>query len=154
MIVAGIILTFAGLVGTLWAHNVQQSFEYSWYSMWGSSDYEYVDVLYYVSIPVLFLGVILLMVGCIKYFSSTNNHSSVITDSDIEKKVYVENNINNSKVECAYCKSVLDSNAVFCPYCGEKCRENGKEVAFCSNCGTRINSGKVFCSCCGNKVQR
>lgn len=146
MIVAGVICFSIGLIGSLWANNIQQSFEYSWYNMWGSSDYAYVDVIYYLSIPLVAVGIILVLVGCIKKYSSANSSHTETTEYTPEKVIYRKNEMESI---CSFCKRELKADMSFCPYCGA---EHKTEV-FCTQCGKKINEDAIFCSKCGMKVR-
>lgn len=152
MIVLGIILMIGGIASYLWANNMQNSFEYKWYEVWGSSDYEYVDVILYIGIFSFVIGVILLIVGCTKRISKpdkSNYINSVNLNSDIysnEDKKFVSKN-----VTCGQCGASIDKNVLFCPYCGCENKSKSVQNKFCGNCGAQSKENENFCSNCGYK---
>lgn len=145
MIIIGIILIFCGGVAGLWANNMQNSFEYNWYEFWGSSDYSYVNVVYYVGIFALIIGVILLIVGCTKKIAQPYNFKT-------------NNIINNTQpvrhlTTCINCRAEVEQGIAFCPFCGSSQNtEQENMYRFCKNCGAKIIGDVNFCPECGSKM--
>lgn len=147
MIVFGVILMLCGGVAVLWAHSTQNSFEYKWYEMFGSSDYEYVDVIFYIGIFVLIIGFILLIVGCSKRNSKTDKSDYI--SSDAHNNTDINTPFNN--ITCKQCGALIDKSMSFCPNCGSKNNTNTSKKKFCSNCGLQANENESFCGNCGCK---
>lgn len=127
MIIFGVILMICGMAVGLWANSMQNSFEYNWYEMWGSSDYAYVDILLYVGIFVFVIGIILLIVGCTKRISN-NDQKSYFNSGDLnvdihndEKRYPVLNDFT-----CVQCGALIDKSVSFCPNCG--CENKYKSI--------------------------
>lgn len=152
MIVLGIILMIGGIASYLWASNMQNSFEYKWYEVWGSSDYEYVDVILYIGIFAFVIGVILLIIGCTKK-NSKSDKSNYINFGNSETSIHrnIENNSCLNNIGCKQCGASIDKNVLFCPYCGCENKSESVQNKFCGNCGTQGKKNENFCSNCGYK---
>ncbi|MGN0538995.1 MAG: zinc-ribbon domain-containing protein [Candidatus Fimenecus sp.] len=147
MIVLGIILIFCGGFATIWASDMKDSFEYNWYSMWGSSDYAYVDIIYNIGIIAAIAGVLLLVLGCVKK-TNANGQSNAPVFPDTYRPPVLQNTI-----LCPYCNANMSSDAKFCPQCGNKINPDVSPQRFCEKCGEKIGTDDVFCTQCGNKQQ-
>lgn len=148
MVAFGVAFIILGCIAWIWASNMQNSFEYGWYDFWGSSDYSYVDTIYYMGIIVLIIGVILLVVGCAKsYSNSLKEPENTKDDSEIPQP---------PKKQCLYCGAFIEKDAHFCTNCGQEQKAqpplNHKDK-YCRNCGNKIGENSAFCSRCGYKAE-
>ncbi len=147
MLVLGIIMIVIGAGAYIWAKNMQDSFEYSWYAMWGSSDYEYVDVILYIGIFLLIVGAVIFILGCTKKISQSNN-----------KEVPMQNVVpsyNQQLLTCKQCGAQMSTSMAFCPQCGAKkdiLNQPEPNNSFCGFCGEKISSDEKFCHSCGNII--
>lgn len=152
MIILGIILMIAGIASYLWASSMQNSFEYKWYEMWGSSDYEYVDVILYIGIFAVVIGLIFLIVGIAKKYTQTdksNYTGSGNLNADIRNNAANYSILNH--ITCEQCGALIDKNVSFCQNCGSKNNAGFSKNKFCSNCGTQVKENENFCGNCGCK---
>lgn len=148
MIIIGIILMVCGAGALLWANNMQNSFEYKWYEMFGSSDYEYVDVIFYIGIFILIIGFILLIVGCSRRISQYDKSNHTV-NSDIHSTA--DTNPFANDFICKKCGVKINENVSFCPNCGSKNDSDIAKKKFCGNCGSQVKDDDLFCANCGYK---
>ena len=150
MIIIGVVFMICGGAAALWAHNMQNSFEYNWYAMWGSSDYSYVDVIFYIGIIAFIAGVVFLILGCTKQISQSNQ------SNHINGNTYGDNvpNFNVDKVICSKCGAHINNNATFCPNCGYENKPQISQQKYCGNCGNKITANAAFCPICGEKISK
>ncbi len=154
MLIVGIILTIVGGIMTAWGKNQQNSWEYSVAKAFGSSsDTAGADIVFYIGLLLLIVGIVLFVVACVKKISASKAGYTPPKNYGTTPSL---NTPINPMVKCTSCGSDIDSTMAFCPNCGSAKGSLPPKIytpQFCHSCGAQLNSGEAFCHECGNKVE-
>ena len=157
MLILGIILTIAGLAGTLYTRNEMASVNYAVGSFFGSDDASMLETIQMISIIVMVLGSIFLIIGIVKLATKGQKKAKA------PLQPYYSPPVQNiaarpSAVTCSNCGQAMDMDAVFCVACGAKRQiapaknnDTPADVYVCAGCGQAIDKNTIFCGSCGAK---
>ena len=108
----------------------------------------------FIGMPLVFIGIIFLILGFMKELNSFAASQSAPVHKDVINYMLdgtreeVNKTINASnKIICPECKAENDKDALFCSNCGHKLKiicpkcnaENDADAKFCKNCGEELN---------------
>lgn len=142
MIIIGTIFILCGGCAGFWAYSIQNPFGHNCNEYWVSPDYSYANVVCYIGILTLIIGIILLIIGCTKKIAQSNNSK-------------INNNIQpiRSLTTCINCREEFEQGSVFCPFCGtNQNAQHENKCRLCKSCGAKINNNVNFCSECGSNI--
>lgn len=134
MIFFGWIFSIGGGIGLIYTTSLRDTTEYKWNSAFGRDTSE-VDMLYYLSMAALILGIIFLIVGYLKQKNSNNHQNSDSSLQHSSKSISINyDNPSDEKINQNISKPVMK-----------------EEALFCRNCGNAFDTNDIFCSKCGIK---
>lgn len=135
MIILGWLFSIGGGLGLIYTTSERDKTEYKWSNALGG-DTSDIDMLYYVSIAALILGIIFLIVGYLRSIKRSNDQKS--NQQKYQKSVSIDYHNPAIEADTNHVAHIIETNA-------------DDEVLFCPSCGNAFKSGDVFCSKCGKK---